>query len=306
MMQKQLNLTVPDGAIEFVISKIIMLLKCWPDKPDIVDQTAGSDGLLWFLATGYSASKLMNKSRLVGYILEHHLELDVSNYRRSRESFYKALSNLLFSVNNKTVEFYSFVLPIQKRMEEIKFNITSPNLQLNEKAHILLRQILSDLRGFISAINNKDRGYLFIFDWFYHETGYYEWLLKLLSQSVQYQLTTEDVWGIILFADEFNNNTRRRIVFPETSADGLKLFRTTAEMLIQYAHFIMSSRHSNELDDRYKSIKFFLRCFERCLTGGYANFGIFEIYKDPIVENLLNICGNILFTINHAHLEVNF
>uniref|UniRef100_A0A6B2KX45 Exportin-7/Ran-binding protein 17 TPR repeats domain-containing protein n=1 Tax=Arcella intermedia TaxID=1963864 RepID=A0A6B2KX45_9EUKA len=297
-----LNGGLPERLLERIVTKIIMLLKMWPDNTEIIEQTTGTDGIFWHLATGFAASKLMGKSAVVCKMLERHMELDVGGARRSREAFYKTLSCLLFSTNNKTLDFYAFIAPMKNTMEQIRTTLMNPSVQ-HDHAKMLLRRILSDLRGFVSAIFNKDRGFPAFFDWFYHETGYYEWLVQLLTKAPQLKLETEDAWSIILFADEFTNNSRRRISFPITSADGIRLFRTTAHLLIQFAAFLNSSQHSPEEDDKYKSIKLFLRCLDHSLTGGYTNFGVFEMYNDTILNDLLKLSCNLLFGLDSFYLE---
>jgi len=184
----------------------------------------------------------------------------------------------------------------------VKSNLMSEN---RKKALVLLGQALSDLRGLTESMYSKDRGFSQFFEWFYNETGFYEWLAQILTQSQQLQLECEDCWPIILFCDEFCNNQHRRVQFPLNSADGIRLFRTTAHTLIQFASFILSPRHSDDVNDKFKSFKLFFRCLHRALTGGYTNFGVFEMYNDQILNDLLKVSCTLLLSLDSTQLEVH-
>lgn len=38
-------------------------------------------------------------------------------------------------------------------------------------------------------------------------------------------------------------------------------------------------KQMQEADEKYKSLNLYAKCLQRCLTGGYTNFGVFELYK---------------------------
>jgi hypothetical protein len=48
----------------------------------------------------------------------------------------------------------------------------------------------------------------------------------------------QDVWSIVRLVSEFSRNIHRRIQFPLNSADGLFLFRYTAQILINFGNFM--------------------------------------------------------------------
>lgn len=117
------------------------------------------------------------------------------------------------------------------------------------------------------------------------------------------------MWCIVRLISEFSNNSQRRISFPLNSADGLFLFRYTAQILIHFGDFMNSyhvcmiatrrtrqypySSHKwqmAEVEEKYKSLSLYLKCLHSALTGGYANFGVFQLYSgifDLFLRNLI-------------------
>jgi len=75
------------------------------------------------------------------------------------------------------------------------------------------------------------------------------------------------------------------------------------ELSIQFANYITSADHPNDLDDKYKSSKLFLRCAFHCLSGGYTNFGVFDMYNDSILTDILSTTTTVIFLLDSALLE---
>lgn len=173
-------------------------------------------------------------------------------------------------------------------------------------ARAALTQILNDMRGFVLAIYSMERGYSAFFDWFYDETQFHEWLAQLMSQAGNVGLEPEDCWAIIHFVQQFSSNDHTRIAFSITSANGIRLFRTSAQTLMYFGRYIADKqgKGENEIDDLYKSLKLYLRCFATIMSGGYTNFGVFEMYNDSTLKDLLNITCALIFGLDLDQLEV--
>jgi len=147
---------------------------------------------------------------------------------------------------------------------------------------------------FHSAISNKS--YIQVFNWFYNDTGYYDWLLMFLDSGSP--LLSEDEWACAMrFIGEYINNKGSRINFPNTSADGIRLFRSTASFLVSQGKKVLFT------EDKYKCLKLYLRCCNSCLTGGFANFGVFELYNDSILPQFLQTSLYILLNLQINELE---
>lgn len=84
---------------------------------------------------------------------------------------------------------------------------------------------------------------------------------------------------------------------------GLRLFRLIAQLLIKYAAWIPPQVLPTEVDSLFKAYKFFFTAISRALIGRYTNFGIFELYNDPILTDLLKTGSLLLFNLNLDQLE---
>eukprot|EP01126_Amoeba_proteus_P039627 TRINITY_DN4193_c0_g1_i12.p1 TRINITY_DN4193_c0_g1~~TRINITY_DN4193_c0_g1_i12.p1 ORF type:complete len:614 (-),score=122.64 TRINITY_DN4193_c0_g1_i12:191-2032(-) len=301
VLGSQVNLKSPSDVIDYIVSKIIRLMSLWKDNEHVIEETLSSEGLFWSLATGFSSVKYMNNSPLVTNILENHATIDLGRNKITRRSFYKTLGRLMFS-GSLISNFHAFVLPWQQTLEQIKVGLMSEN---RRKALDALKQVLNDLRGLVESITSKDRGYLTFFDWFHEETQYHDWLGQLIAQADQLKLEEEDCWTIIHFVEQFSKNDQHRIVFPITSANGIRLFRSSSQILIHFGKYIMnSSKREEDKDIMYKSLRLYLQCFHTLMSGGYTNFGVFEMYSDNTLNELLQVTCRLLFGLDMDQLEL--
>jgi hypothetical protein len=258
--QPGLEFSSPMQIIEFVVDKVIMILRIWKKDSVILSHTLGSEGLLWQLATSYSTGKFMSKLPMIAHLLENHVSLDIGDNVKTRSSFYKSVGRIMFS---KIFESFDiFVKPFNHRLQKVKDILMAPNSPpgLIADARFMLRMCLNDLRGVSKSIWSRDNGYLKFFEWFVEDLGYYEWLAQVLEKSVPIGLSIEECWSIVKFAAEFSKNHHRRILFPVTSANGLILFRLTATILIHFGKIVTQNLIRPELqldrdamDDKYKS-----------------------------------------------------
>eukprot|EP01127_Copromyxa_protea_P017596 TRINITY_DN5388_c0_g1_i1.p1 TRINITY_DN5388_c0_g1~~TRINITY_DN5388_c0_g1_i1.p1 ORF type:complete len:1092 (-),score=154.28 TRINITY_DN5388_c0_g1_i1:102-3377(-) len=303
LLSKQTNLKSPSEVVDFVLGQVIRLLRLWKDNSDIMEETLSSEGLFWCLATGFSSSKHMARSQLVTNVLENHTTIAVGEDKEIRRSFYKTLGRLLFG-GAQMSNFHAFVMPWQKQLEQVKGAIMSGNKV--EEGRQALSQILNDMRGFVVAIYSMERGYSAFFDWFYDETGLHEWLAQLMSQAANVGLEPEECWSIVHFVQQFSSNEHHRISFPITSANGIRLFRTSAQLLMYFGRYIMDKqgKGEDELDDLYKSLKLYLQCFCTIMSGGYTNFGVFDMYNDSTLNDLLNITCVLIFNLDLEQLDM--
>eukprot|EP01128_Nolandella_sp_AFSM9_P000470 TRINITY_DN10626_c0_g1_i1.p1 TRINITY_DN10626_c0_g1~~TRINITY_DN10626_c0_g1_i1.p1 ORF type:complete len:325 (-),score=79.85 TRINITY_DN10626_c0_g1_i1:32-1006(-) len=111
------------------------------------------------------------------------------------------------------------------------------------------------------------------------------------------------MWSIMKFFCEFTYNHHQRIKFPITNADGLRLFRLIAQLLIKYVNWIPPQVAPEEKDDQFKAYKFFFTALSRCLVGRYTNFGVFKLYNDTILVDLLKTGCTLLFNLDLEELE---
>lgn len=291
----ELGIQGPEEVLEITVEKILMMLKFYPRDRAIYGYTLGASGLLWTLSTKFSSSKLMGKNKLVAKILREHTDINLGDDPRTRVSFYRTIGRLLFA-QKTDVTFSEFVAPLAHQLSQVMTHLTA-NANDAHTARRLLTQVMLDLRGLVSSIFSSSGGYVRFFEWFYTETKCYEWLVKVMEQASPLQLERETVWTIMKFVAELVHNHHSRIVFPITSANGTILFRTTSLLLIEYAKWL-GSGVMTEMDDYFKSAKYFLDVANSLMGGGYANFGVFEVYNDPLLDNLLKCICTLLFNLD--------
>jgi len=301
MLAKQVELTTPNAVVERVVGKILMILEAWKDNETILVDTLHSDGLFWALATGFSSSKFVSESPLIIHILEHHAELKLAVADRTRRAFYKTLARLLFSVENNN--FLAFVTPWSQRIDLIQAALA--NRTEVPKACKALISIFNDLRGVISSIYSKDKGYVSFFEWFHQETQYHEWTAQLLAQAAQIGLEDDECIAIIRFSCEFATNDHQRISFPPTSSNGVRLFRTTSTILCNFGTYIQArcASPNTQITDLFRLLKYYMKTFIALISGGYTNFGVFEMYNDPVLSDLIQMTLKILLAIDLDQLE---
>lgn len=298
MLAVKFGMKTPMLVVDRVIKKVVLLLEKWPTHPTIVEKNLGQAGLFWSLANGWSASRLMSKSVVVQSLLKMHPSINPGEESQTHVAFYKTLGKLMFSTYNDAATFYQFVAPWQDRMAQFRTLLVC---QQPKPVHQKFSQLCDDMRGLVASMQSKAGGYQMFFDWFYTEMGYFDWFLTLLSAPAILEL--EDVWGIVRFVTELSYNRQQRIQFEVTSAEGIKLFRSTAQLLLLFGTYIGSTQWT-KIDNKYKSVCFYVKCLQRTLSGGYTNFGIFELYNDPILSNLLSQCFSLLFSLDMRELEM--
>eukprot|EP01126_Amoeba_proteus_P053459 TRINITY_DN6514_c0_g1_i5.p1 TRINITY_DN6514_c0_g1~~TRINITY_DN6514_c0_g1_i5.p1 ORF type:complete len:661 (-),score=98.49 TRINITY_DN6514_c0_g1_i5:193-2175(-) len=303
-LEKKLGMQNPLMVIERVVQKVIFLIEKWSSSPAILEKSLGPSGLFMSLVNGWTSSKLMGKSSVITSLLKAHITINPGDDLRSHAAFYKALGRLLFSVYSDESTFYEFVAPWQEDMAKIQnyfFNVG----KVPDEVHMKFRCLMEDMRGLLSSIIThlaNHSGYLIFFEWFYTEMRYMDWMVELLARGADLNLEVEDAWSIISLASELAYNRQHRITFPITSADGLLLFRSIAQILINFGNLIQNA--NLEMDDKYKSLNVYVKCLLRSLTGGYTNFGVFELYKDPILDKLFYQSFNFIFSLDIKELEM--
>eukprot|EP01130_Rhizamoeba_saxonica_P007795 TRINITY_DN3158_c0_g1_i1.p1 TRINITY_DN3158_c0_g1~~TRINITY_DN3158_c0_g1_i1.p1 ORF type:complete len:537 (-),score=88.47 TRINITY_DN3158_c0_g1_i1:8-1573(-) len=295
MLESTLMMKKSD-VLNSIISKILKLLKQWGHFPMIYNFILGPNGLFNSLGSGYISGQLLGKSDLVTNMVEHHVDVEIGDVTRMRISFYKTLGRLFFGEKTKS-NFFNFIGPFSHILDQIKGAVVSGN---GNKEQILssLKKVTTDIRGVVSSINDNE-SYSKFFDWFYLETSYFDWLIHVLSMP---EFVTPDEWiAIMKLIGEIVRNTSSRLNFPHTSANSLRLFRSTANLLIQENSFI----HTNlEVEVKFMYIKYYLSVLYNCLSGKYTNFGVFELYNDPILDNLLQSVIQILYNIQPSYLDL--
>jgi hypothetical protein len=258
--------------------------------------------LFFTMATTRMSCQLMAKSALVQHLMSNHMELDIGDVPRNRFEFYRTMGKLLYREPDYE-QFELFARHFDERLSAIRSAFDSG--VVNQEISTVLSNVCHSLRGVLNSCFAA-RGFEIFFDWFY-PSDYYT---SVMGRGIQL-LADKDwkaVWSVLKFVDEFCANRHRRIQFPTTSADGIRLFRDTANILLVLATSIMRMTETGDtnpdvLSIRFKCIMHFMKTLSDLLTGDYASIGVFQLYNDNILPQLFEATYRIIFSVNPMYFK---
>jgi hypothetical protein len=132
--------------------------------------------------------------------------------------------------------------------------------------------LLDDLIGLFRAARDA-RFYACVCEWFMPCLS--ERLLELAS--VETTLKVLRLWVVLTESDDY------RIAFPEFSSQGILLFKSAATLINRV--FVSFSELSEDI--QMKLIKRIARLSRNVLKNNYVPFGIFELYRDSSLRNVV-------------------
>jgi exportin-7 len=105
------------------------------------------------------------------------------------------------------------------------------------------------------------------------------------------ELYNEDVTPHLLsFIRELVHSRNGRIRFPDSSANGIILFKEVSKIITTYSEYVKSQTG----DKRYRNIKLLLQIMIYMLGGNYIVFGVFQVYQDTCFIQALESMFSIL------------
>jgi len=306
-LSQKFGINSPMMIVERILQKIVTLVQKWPNHSLIVEKNLGQGGLFATLSLGWSLCKLLSKSELVLSLLRTHSEIDPGEEVRTHIKYYKAIGRLLFSFFNTQQVFCEFIQPwqtifgqIQAFFKESENSATPPNNEVHKKFILTLH----DMRGFASSIQSYNGGYRVFFEWLYNEVHFDEWIQQLFSCQSQV-LQLDDMWAVVQFISEVSYQRQCRISFdPCNNFNGIKLFKSTATILMLYGNSLQRINFANKPDEKYKSLSLYSKGFQYALSGGYTSFGVFQLYNDPILNQLLSQWLTFILDLDMNELEM--
>mmetsp|Transcript_992 Transcript_992/g.1252 ORF Transcript_992/g.1252 Transcript_992/m.1252 type:complete len:1105 (-) Transcript_992:236-3550(-) len=282
-MFEHLGLGDHTAVVNIVVTKIGNNLKYWPDSEEIIGRTLS---LFLDMASGYS-TKLLLSLDTVQYLLLHHTPehfpfLGLESNMRHRTTFHTTLVRLIFSnLDEMSDTFDSFMEPILTVMGQLN---NTPDLR-QESVRAALIGICRDLRGITAASNNR-RTYAILFEMVYPT------YFPVFARAAEIWYDTLPVMTSLLkFLQEFVFNKAQRLVFEQSSPNGILLFRETSKIIVAYGSRLgQVPVTGNDLyKEKYKGITMILNVLTTSLSGNYVNFGVFALYNDKALEDALNV-----------------
>ncbi|KAK4771663.1 hypothetical protein SAY87_032195 [Trapa incisa] len=282
--------------LNIIVGKIATNLKCYTQSEDVIDHTLS---LFLELASGYMTGKLLLKLDAVKFIIANHTRehfpfLEEYRCSRSRTTFYYTIGWLIF-LEDSTVKFKSSMEPLLQVF--VNLESTPDSMFCTDAVKFALIGLMRDLRGIAMATNSR-RTYGLLFDWLY--PAHFPLLLKGISHWTD---TPEVTTPLLKFMAEFVLNKAQRLTFDSSSPNGILLFREVSKLIVAYGSRILSLPNVADIYHfKYKGIWICLTILSRALAGNYVNFGVFELYGDRALSDVLDIVMKLILSIPLADI----
>lgn len=278
-----MNIGDVSHVMNMIINKLCTNIKYWNRSNEILEFTLE---IFIEFVSGYNATKTLLSLDSINFLIKNHTGnhfpfLGYDNDNKYRISFYGALSRLVFSAAEDSMNnFDLFIEPIEKiakQLNEVK------DLR-DSSVKIALIGLLRDLRGIVETTHNK-RTYNLFFD------SMFPLLFPLLHRVTETWYEDEKVMTALLkFMQEFVLNRVQRIVFDQSSANGILLFKEASKILCSFGSRILSVPVRQDIyREKYKGIQLMLNTLTNALNGNYVNFGVFALYNDNALQNALDV-----------------
>ncbi|XP_047307170.1 exportin-7-A-like isoform X3 [Impatiens glandulifera] len=277
--------------LNLIVGKIATNLKCYAQSGEVIIHTLN---LFQEMASGYMTGRLLLKLDTVQFIISHHNRehfpfLEDFRCLRSRTSFYYIIGQLVF-MEDSLPKFKSSMDPLMKVF--VGLETTTDGMFRTDTVKYALIGLVRDLRGIAMATNSR-RTYTFLFDWIYPAR------MPLLLRAVTHWNDTPEVTTPLLkFTAEFVLNKSQRLTFDSSSPSGILLFREVSKLIVAYGSQMLSFPNFADMYTfKYKGISIVLTIMSRALAGNYVNFGVFELYGDRALSDVLDIILRMILSI---------
>ncbi|CAN0057585.1 unnamed protein product, partial [Discosporangium mesarthrocarpum] len=256
-------------------------LKYWPNDYEVVSRTLT---LFLDMASGYSSSKMLLGLDTVKFLMRNHTEeffpfLGTSSNSRQRTVFHLTLARLIFTTSeDMPAMFEAFMEPLLTVLTQLGAAQTFRQ----ETVKQALIGVCRDLRGVTGATNNR-RSYSMLFDALY--PAHFPVLVRAAEEwSDSPEVTT----ALMKFMQEFVYNKAQRLVFDQSSPNGILLFRECSKIAVAIGTRVGQIHPTSDVyKEKYKAIAICLSMLSTALSGTYVNFGVFTLYNDKALESAL-------------------
>ncbi|PIA44208.1 hypothetical protein AQUCO_01700074v1 [Aquilegia coerulea] len=290
--------------LNVIVGKIATNLKCYSESEEVIDHTLSlflelASGWATLFSNRYMTGKQLLKLDTVKFIIGHHTRehfpfLEEHRCSRSRTTFYYTIGWLIF-MEDSPVKFRSSMDPLSQVF--VTLESTPDNMFRSDTVKYALIGLMRDLRGITMATNSR-RTFGLLFDWLYPAH------MPLLLRSISFWTDTPEVTTPLLkFMAEFVQNKAQRLTFDSSSPNGILLFREVSKLIVAYGSRILSLPNPADIYGfKYKGIWVCLIILSKALAGNYVNFGVFELYGDRALADVLDIALKMILSIPLADI----
>ncbi|KAH8739237.1 nuclear pore protein RBP16/17, partial [Cryptosporidium ryanae] len=308
-----LGLSTDDDVLSLIIGKIGRNLQCKSKMESVIKKTLS---LFHELAAGISivqytdrtthlivSGRLLLKNEQVRKILRNHASpeftfLNVPRYGKHRTSYYFTLSKLLFLEVKEEETSFTTELRISDSNSNIQPHTFEEFMKPLEKYEQQYYWGLArDLRGICLACVGPE-SYNMLFNWLVNKP-------KQPGRSRIHLFTwaADRLWDD---SDVMNPLLKFMINFDKASPNGILLFKEVSSLICTYGSRILSkpdNSFQNIYKEKYKGLSTTLSMLCHALSGGYTNFGVFEVYQDQALDNALRLACRMCLVIPEHDLQ---
>ncbi|XP_070074652.1 ran-binding protein 16 isoform X2 [Drosophila takahashii] len=291
--------------LSFINRKIITNLKFWGRSEPIITKTLM---LLSDLSVHFNSVRKLARLEEVQFMLTHHTSEhfpflgtnSTLSEMRCRTMFYTSLGRLLmFDLGEDEERFYNFLEPLTNQFESLGSVLMDTNIFPNDEAKKATIGLARDLRGLALPLNARIQ-YTMLFEWLYY-ADYLPILLRAMELWAHDPAVTTPV--LKLFAELVHCRTQR-LAGNVSSPMGILLFREASKLICIYGNRIL---HQDVPRDRLypmrlKGIAICFLILKNSLGGNYVNCGVFKLYGDDTLDNVLNTIAKLILSIQQSDL----
>ena len=307
VLSRQLGITDESLLLEFYLQRIISNLKLFKDNDIILQRTLS---LFNELSTGSVTPKRILKLEASQLLINHHtgVEFPFLSYNNGckvhlklRFSFYKSISRLVLGElkEEESDLFDMYIAPLTtnfKKLSTLLQALPTGSVQRDQtEIKNLIAGLCYDLRGVVFVISTRTCYQLF-FNWFFPD--FINLTIDCLNRWYHDPNVSIPILKLLI---EIGTPRSQRLTPDITSPNGFLLFKELSRAIFCYGTQILNFNDFPP-DKIYEyKLKGFTSCFNVLkvgLNGGYCNFGVFQLYNDPALENTLQTFIKMLISIS--------
>ncbi|XP_044573310.1 ran-binding protein 16 isoform X3 [Drosophila ananassae] len=291
--------------LSFINRKIITNLKFWGRSEPIISKTLM---LLSDLSLHFNSVRKLARLDEIQFMLAHHtsehfpfLGTNSSlSEMKCRTMFYTSLGRLLmFDLGEDEERFYNFLKPLTNQFEFLGTVLMETSGFPNDEAKNAVIGLARDLRGLALPLNARIQ-YTMLFEWLYY-SEYLPIFLRAVELWAHDPAVTTPV--LKLFAELVHCRTQR-LSGNVSSPIGILLFREASKLICIYGNCILQLEvpYDRLYPMKLKGISICFLILKNSLGGNYVNCGIFKLYGDNTLDNVLNIFAKLILSIKQNDL----
>ncbi|KAM7455267.1 hypothetical protein BLSTO_03980 [Blastocystis sp. subtype 1] len=269
------------NALGVIWEEVCRNLRSWCDNETVINESLK---LLLDITNGYESSKMLLRLDSVTYVLQHHTEQEFpfllsASFSHLRSIYYQSLTNLIL-LNSVPGRLEVLLSPVVERIAKLSATTT-----FSSEDCMMIVNVFRDARGVVNSCTSK-RAFNVFFEALYPKA------FEVMRHALRERGNEEEIVSSIMkFLSSLVLNRESRIDYCNELANGVTLFRETASVLQVYGNLLLENFKSFSQcpDYVYKGICQLFNVMQRCLKGNYIPFGVFSLYNDNCLQDVLSM-----------------